>query len=119
MIDSDAVVWAIIVGSIAAGFVWGRISSRLRIPELGRLLATPVLTGALAVVVGCVAFAIARAGQHVEPRSGNGFGIYDLIRLTLGSIFVLFLVGAAFGFPAVLGWVIGYRRSETRVPRPE
>ena len=118
MIDSDAVVWAIIVGSIAVGFVWGRISSRLRIPELVRLLATPVLTGALAVVVGCVAFAI-RARAHVEPRSGNGFGVYDLIRLTLGSIFVLFLVGAAFGFPAVLGWVIGYRRPETRVPRPE
>src|SRR5580765_1333203 len=48
--DGVVVALAVIAGPIGIGYVWGRLSSRLPIPELLRLLLTPVVTGVLAVI---------------------------------------------------------------------
>ncbi|HYP74956.1 MAG TPA: hypothetical protein VER12_03335 [Polyangiaceae bacterium] len=107
---SDIASYLLIVGRVVAGFVWGKISSRLPIPELFRLLTTPLCTGALTVVVGrCIS--VTRldwsAARVVEAAKLGGAAV---LGLAIGYSCICFLVGAVLGLPATLGWVIGYRQ---------
>jgi hypothetical protein len=107
---SDSAPSLLIVGSVVAGFVWGKISSRLPIPELLRLLTTPLWTGTLMVVLGwCVG--VTRLGWTAARVVEAGtLGAVSVLRLAVGYGSICFLVGAALGLPATLGWVIGYRQ---------
>lgn len=49
---TDALPGILILGSVIAGFAWGKISARLPIPEWLRLLTMPVWTGTLMVIAG-------------------------------------------------------------------
>jgi len=108
---SIAIPVILILGSVIAGFAWGRISSRLAIPELLRLLTTPLWTGVLMVVIGWFV-SIARL-DWLAPRlsSAGALGAAAVLRLAIGYGAACFLVGAILGLPATLGWVLGYRRS--------
>lgn len=111
--NPDVFTYLLIAGSVLAGWVWGRISSRLPIPEWLRLLSTPLWTGALAVVLmsmASIAFLATHSWQSSRLLEAATLGIGPLTRLLLGYGFLWFLVGAAFGLPATLGWVVGYRQ---------
>jgi hypothetical protein len=108
---SIAIPASLILGSVIAGFVWGRLSSRLHIPELLRLLTTPLWTGALMVVVGWFS-SVARL-DWLAPRLSDTakLGAVAVLRMAIGYGVACFLIGAVLGLPATLGWVLGYRRS--------
>lgn len=102
---------SLIFGSVIAGFAWGRISSHLQIPELLRLLTTPLWTGVLMVVVGWFV-SIARLDWLAPRLSDAGMlGAAPVLRMAVGYGAACFLIGAVLGLPAALGWVLGYRRS--------
>ena len=111
---ADALPGILILGSVIAGFVWGRISSRSPIPEWMRLLTTPVWTGALMVIAGWF-ISLARmdwnAARFVDAAT---LGPASIVRLALGYGIMCFLIGAVFGLPATLGWVLGYRHPAKR-----
>lgn len=106
---TDALPAILILGSVIAGFAWGRISSRLPIPEMLRLLTTPVWTGTLMVIAGWF-FSVTRldwnAARVVDAAT---LGPASIVRMTLSYGMMCFLIGAVFGLPATLGWVLGYR----------
>lgn len=111
--NDGVAIWLVIAGSIAIGFAWGRLSYRLRIPELLQLLCTPILTSILAAVLGW-GFILAR----YEPTAlaAQAFATLPLAlaaRVAAGYSYMFLVAGFAFGLPAVLGWAIGYRRRAT------
>jgi hypothetical protein len=70
----------------------------LPIPELLRLLATPLLTGGLAVVAMSIAsFAFLATHSWQSPRllEAAALGIGPLARLVIGYCLLWFLAGAA------------------------
>jgi hypothetical protein len=77
-----AIACFLIFGSVGAGFAWGRISSHLPIPEVFRLLMTPLWTGTLAVLLGwCVS--VVRL-DWITPRLADAanLGVASVARLT-------------------------------------
>lgn len=96
----------LILGSLAAGFVWGRISAGLPIPEVLRLLTLPLWTGILGVLVGwCIG--VARLGWAAPViKDAAKHGVMPVTRLAFGYACVCFLAGAVLGLPAALGWVV-------------
>jgi hypothetical protein len=107
---SDALPGILILGSVIAGFAWGRISSRLPIPEWLRLLTMPLWTGVLTVIAGW--FVSVSRLDWTAPRVVDTakLGPASVIRMALGYGILCFLIGAILGFPATLGWILGYRR---------
>jgi len=49
---SQLAVCAVIAAGVACGLVWGRLSESLVIPEILRMLTTPLWTGLLGLVFG-------------------------------------------------------------------
>lgn len=113
---TDALPGILILASVVAGFAWGRISSRLPIPEALRLLTTPLWTGALMVIVGW--FVSVTRLDWTAPRIVDTakLGPASVVRMAFGYGVLCFLIGAVLGFPATLGWVLGYR--QTAKPKP-
>jgi len=105
--------WApviLILGSVIAGFAWGRISSRLPIPELLRLLTTPLWTGALMVTLGWFMSVIRHAWTAARFVEAAKLEPALVATMALDYGMLCFLIGAVLGVPAMLGWVIAYRR---------
>jgi hypothetical protein len=108
--SSNLSSYLVIAGSVLAGVVWGRLSSRLPIPEWLRLLTIFLWTGMLglgAMLIGCVVMHSWTAPAVVEAAA---LGPLAVLRLAVGEACIWFLLGAVFGLPASLGWVIGYRQ---------
>ena len=102
--------YLVIAGSVLAGIVWGLLSSRLPIPEYLRLLTIFFWTGFLglvAMLIGCV---VMHSWASPAVVGAAALGPLALLRLALGQACVWFSLGAVFGLPASLGWVIGYRQ---------
>ena len=59
------------------------------------------------MLIGCVVMHSWTAPAVLEAAS---FGPLAVVRLVIGEAVIWFLLGATFGLPASLGWVIGYRR---------
>ena len=111
---TDPLPGMLIVGSVIAGFAWGRISSRLPIPEWMRLMTTPVWTGALMVIVGWFISVTRMDRNAVRVVDAATLGPASIVRMALGFGIMCFLIGAVFGLPATLGWVLGYRQPAKR-----
>ena len=111
---TDAVTGILIFSSVVAGFAWGRISSRLPIPEWMRLVTTPVWTGVLMVIAGWF-MSVTRMDWNA-PRVVDvaTLGPVSIARMALDYGIMCFLIGAVFGLPATLGWALGYRRPVKR-----
>ena len=108
--SSDLPSYLVIAGSVLAGVVWGRLSSRLPIPEWLRLLTIFLWTGMLgigAMLIGCVVRHSWTAPGVVEAAA---LGPLAVLRLAIGEACLWFLLGAAFGLPATVGWVVAYRQ---------
>jgi hypothetical protein len=107
---SDTVAVLIVVGTLIAGFAWGRVSSLLPIPEWLRVATTPIWTGTLAVVVGWLW--IVTRFDWTAPRVAEAakFGSMSVLKIGLGYGVLCFVSGAVLGLPATLGWVVGYRQ---------
>ena len=111
---TDAVPGILILGSVIAGFAWGRISSRLPIPEWLRLLTTPLWTGALMVIVGWFPSVPSHAWTAARIVDAAKLGPASVARMAFGYGILCFLIGAVLGLPATLGWVLGYRKPTER-----
>lgn len=99
-----------IAGSVATGFAWGRLSYWVRIPELLKLLCTPMLTGVLATLLG---WGVTLSRHDSATLAAQAFATLPFAwaaRVVAGCTCMLFGAGLAFGLPAVLGWAIGYRQ---------
>jgi hypothetical protein len=106
---TDAIPGILILGSVIVGFAWGRISSRLPIPEWLRLLTTPLWTGVLMVVVAWFVSVIHLEWSAARVVEASKLGPASVARMALGYGTACFLIGAVLGLPATLGWVLGYR----------
>ena len=111
---TDALPGILILGSVIAGFAWGRISSRLPIPEWLRLSTTPLWTGALMVIVGWFVSVTRLAWTAARVIDAAKLGPASVARMALGYGILCFSIGAVLGLPATLGWVLGYRQPAER-----
>ncbi len=108
--SEDITALMLVSGTLVAGFVWGRLSSLLPIPEVVRLLATPVWTGFLSLIA-CSIYALSQSEIRLRFSAWIAeLGLMTVARMAVGQSLLCFIAGAAFGLPAVLGWVVGYRR---------
>jgi len=111
---TDALPGILILGSVSAGFAWGRISSRLPIPEWMRLLTTPVWTGVLMVIAGWIISVTRMDWNAVRVVDAATLGPASIVKMAIGYAIMCFLIGAVFGLPATLGWALGYRQPAKR-----
>jgi hypothetical protein len=105
---SEEAIYLYLAGALAVGFGWGRLSSRLPIPELLRLLGTFFCMGMLGgLVVGLVQL-------MTRPPRVEAFLMHldfiTLIQATAVYGCSCFLIGAVLGAPSILGFAFGYRR---------
>lgn len=98
-----ATVVGLLVLGVAMGLVWGRFSERLAIPELLRMLSTPLLTGALGLVFG-VPLSLVVFGAKIRNSPHEG-----AVTATATSCFA---AGMLLGLPAIWGWALGYRKPD-------
>jgi hypothetical protein len=101
----EIVVAGVIGVGIACGFVWGRLSTYLVMPELLRMLLTPIWTGVLGVVVA-FPLSLVFFGSRIRNSPHDG-----VIFATLVSCFG---AGLLLGLPGILGWTFGYRQPTKR-----
>jgi len=104
-----AIPLAGLLGVVIAGFVWGRISARLAIPEWLRLMTTPLWTGALTVILAWFVSGIRLDWTAPRLVAASKLGVLALAHMAFGYGLFCFIVGAVLGLPASIGWVIGYR----------
>lgn len=95
-------VCVVVAGSVACGIVWGRLSELLEIPEILRMLTTPLWTGVLGLVFGSPLAYVFFASKIRNSPHNVGLG-------TVASS--CFAAGAFLGVPAIFGWALGYRQS--------
>lgn len=86
---------------IALGIAWGRLSEKLAIPELVRMLATPLFTGVLGLVFG-LPLSLMVFGAKIRNSPHDG-----VVAATAVSCFG---AGLLLGLPAIFGWALGYRK---------
>ena len=91
----------VLAAAVACGVIWGRLSARLPIPELLRMLTTPLWTGALGLVAG-FPLALVFYGARIRDSPHEG--------AMLASAIACFGFGVLLGLPAILGWAFGYRK---------
>ena len=73
------------------------------------MLTTPRWTGGLVVIAMSLASVATQSWTSPRVVEAAALGYGSLARLVVGYGCLWFLVGAAFGLPAVLGWVVTYR----------
>jgi hypothetical protein len=96
-----ALTMVAVFGSVAFGVAWGRLSSRLPIPEVLRMLATPFCTACLGLFLGFpLSFLFFGGKIRNSPHD-------SVIAATAATCFA---AGLALGVPAIVGWVLGYRQ---------
>jgi hypothetical protein len=92
---------------VVLGVVWGRVSEKLAIPELLRMLTTPLFTGAVGLVLGFpLSLVVFGAKIRNSPHEGA---------MTATAI-SCFAAGMLLGLPATFGWAIGYRKPSSARP---
>jgi hypothetical protein len=103
-------VYLYLAGAVAVGFLWGKVSSRIPMPELLRLLGTFVCTGILGVLFGS-AFGLVRLIERT-PRLEEWLSLPVLVLVQQAFFYACgcFLVGAVLGGPSILGFAFGYRK---------
>ena len=102
-----ATVVRLLALGVVFGIIWGRLSEKLAIPELLRMLATPLLTGALALVFG-FPLSLVLFGARIRNSHHHG-----AVAATAVSCFA---AGILLGVPAIFGWALGYRKNQTARP---
>lgn len=96
-----ATLFGLLALGVAVGAVWGRISERLAIPEMLRLLSTPLFTGLLGLVFGFpLSLVVFGAKIRNSPHEGA----------VMATAISCFAAGMLLGLPAVFGWALGYRK---------
>lgn len=91
----------VLVLGVAMGIVWGRFSERLAIPELLRMLSTPLFTGVLGLVFGFpLSLVVFGAKIRNSPHEGA----------VTATAISCFAAGMLLGLPAIFGWALGYRK---------
>jgi hypothetical protein len=90
---------------IALGMAWGRISERLSIPELLRMLSTPLFTGVPGVVFGFPLALIVFGDKIRNSPHESAFA---------ATAVSCFGAGLLLGLPAVFGWALGYRKERAQ-----
>jgi hypothetical protein len=92
---------AVIAVGIACGIVWGRLSESLAIPELLRMLTTPLWTGVLGLVFGSpLAYLLFDSKIRNSPHD-----------VGVGTVtFSCFAAGVLLGVPGIFGWALVYRQ---------
>jgi hypothetical protein len=85
---------------VALGIFWGRFSERLAIPELLRMLATPLFTGVVGLVFG-FPLSLVVLGSKIRSSPHEGAATAAAISC--------FAAGMLLGLPAIFGWALGYR----------
>ena len=92
------------LGPALVGFAWGKLSSRLPLPEFFKILIAPLWGGAFEFALASLyLFRIHTSAHHSTFRS------------TAGAAMLLFLGGVAFGlFPSLVGWAAGYTPQRAR-----
>jgi hypothetical protein len=104
-----ATLFGLLALGVALGVAWGRISERLAIPELLRMLTTPLFTGVLGLVFGFpLSLVVFGAKIRNSPHEGA----------VMATAISCFAAGMLLGLPAILGWAIGYRKPSNRTPQP-
>ena len=104
---TDATLVGLLVLGVALGIVWGRFSERLAVPELLRMLSTPLFTGVLGLVFGFpLSLVVFGAKIRNSPHEGA-------ITATAISCFA---AGMLLGLPAIFGWALGYRKPDNSRP---
>ena len=81
-LESFAIIPGILALGVALGVAWGRFSERLAIPELLRMLSTPLFTGALGLVFG---FPLALIVFGDKIRNSPHEGAIAATAVTLGA----------------------------------
>jgi hypothetical protein len=106
-LESVVIVRALLALGVASGIVWGRFSERLAIPELLRMLSTPLFTGTLGLVFGFpLSLIVFGAKIRNSPHEGA----------VAATAISCFAAGMLLGLPAIFGWAVGYRNPPN--PRP-
>lgn len=108
--NDDLAIRLVVAGSVATGFAWGRLSCWVRIPELLKLLCTPMLTGALATLLGWGLMLARHDSTTLPAQEFANLPFVLAARVLAGYTCMFFTAGVAFGLPGVLGWAIGYRQ---------
>ena len=99
---SQLAVCAVIAAGVACGLVWGRLSESLVIPEILRMLTTPLWTGLLGLVFGSPLAYVFFGSKIRNSPHDVGLGTVALS---------CFAAGTLLGVPGILGWALGYRQS--------
>jgi hypothetical protein len=102
-LQSVAILPGLLALGVALGVAWGRFSERLAIPELLRMLSTPLFTGALGLVFGFpLSLVVFGAKIRNSPHEGA---------VAATAVFC-FGAGLLLGLPAIFGWALGYRKPQ-------
>jgi hypothetical protein len=98
-------VCGVIAVGVACGIVWGRLSELLPIPEVLRMLTTPLWTGVLGLIFGIpLAYVFLGSMMRNSPH-----------HVGLGTVALsCFAAGALVGLPGILGWALGYRQGSAK-----
>ena len=93
------------VGGLAGGFLWARLTDRVPLPEWLLMLTSPIGTSVLFVPLTGAIFTwqMMRLPGHFDVDSVGAVVVLVFKSGLLGGI-------VAGGLPAILGWVIGHRR---------
>lgn len=93
-------LFSLLAFGMTSGFVWAKLTLRVRAPELLKMLTAPIWSAALGLIPAAIYFlGFVRTEQH----------LVDLRRAMLGTatLFVAFVPLAL--FPSLLGWTLGER----------
>jgi hypothetical protein len=104
-LESFAIVPGILALGVGLGVAWGRFSERLAIPELLRMLSTPLFTGVLGLAFG---FPLALVAFGDKIRNSPHEGVVAATAVTC------FGAGLLLGLPAIFGWALGYRKERAQ-----
>jgi hypothetical protein len=102
-LESFAIIPGILALGVASGVAWGRFSERLAIPELLRMLSTPLFTGTLGLVFG-FPLALIVFGDKIRNSPHEG--------AVTATAVTCFGAGLLLGLPAIFGWALGYRKPQ-------
>lgn len=100
-LQSFLILPSLLTLGVGLGVAWGRFSERLAVPELLRMLSTPLFTGVLGVVFG-FPLALVVFGDRIRNSPHEG--------AVAATAVTCFGAGLLLGLPAIFGWALGYRK---------